>query len=66
MTGVPIIAIYNSFPKRGSLDAMKSSDVMTGFTLKKIPDISSQVVEFDSYNMSENDLINAIKEILRI
>ena len=45
---------------------MKSSDVMTGFTLKKIPDISSQVVEFDSYNMSENDLINAIKEILRI
>lgn len=66
MTGVPIIAIYNSFPKRGSLDAMKSSDVMTGFTLKKIPDISSQVVEFDSNNMSENDLINAIKEILRI
>lgn len=66
MTGVPIIAIYTSFPKRGALDEMQSSDVMTGFTLKKISGIKSNVTEFDFNKISEKDVLNAIKNILRI
>lgn len=58
---IPFYVIYSPFPKRGVLKAMKASKALSGFSLKKLPNVNIEnVFEYNIDKITEKDLLNEI------
>lgn len=58
---VPMYCIYNHLPPRPTLLPMSAENVLSGFTLKKLPNVNvNNIFEYNAENYSEDELINLI------
>lgn len=60
--GIPITALYQPFPKRGLLQPMKSDKALSGFTLKKLPNVHENNILEVIYKNNED--IREIEEFI--
>jgi len=57
-SGVPLFAFYTDFPKRPGFKRIQSSKVLSGFSIKKLPNVNNEIIfEYDVNKYSDEKLI---------
>lgn len=63
INNIPITCLYTDFRDRGLLAPIKAEQVLTGFTLTKLPNVSKE--EINEYMITDKQNENVIENILR-
>lgn len=63
---VPLIALYTDFPKRPGFKRLTSDKVLSGYSLKKLPNSNSGLLfEFNVNDYSQSELLKSILTLIK-